>query len=43
MHYLRDEGSKARSKRGRVRKYTTLGMRARRHTQKEIGLANALP
>ena len=33
MHYLRDEGSKAHSKGGRVRKRTTKGMRAQRRTQ----------
>jgi len=37
------EGSKAHSKGGRVRKRTTWEVRAQRRTQKEVGLANALP
>jgi hypothetical protein len=37
------EGSKAHSKRDRVRKSTTHEVRARRRTQKEAGLENALP
>jgi hypothetical protein len=34
---------KAHSKRGRVRKQTSQEVRARRRTQKEVGLENALP
>jgi hypothetical protein len=37
------EGSKAHSKGGRVRKYTTHEVRAQRHTLKEAGLENTLP
>ena len=36
------EGSKAHSKGGRVRKYITHEVRARRHTRKEAGLENTL-
>jgi hypothetical protein len=37
------QDSKAHSKGGRVRKRTTWEVRAQRRTQKEVGLANALP
>jgi len=37
------DGSKAHSKGGIVRKFTTHAVRARRSTQKEVRLGNALP
>jgi hypothetical protein len=43
MHYPRDGGSKAHSKRGMVIKCTTQEMVAQRRTWKEVGLENALP
>ena len=42
-HYPRGEGLKAHQNGARVRKRTTKRMRAQRHTQKEVGLENALP
>jgi hypothetical protein len=43
MHYQRGEGSKAHSKRGRVRKHTTWGVKAQRCPRKDVGLENTLP
>jgi hypothetical protein len=43
MHYLRNGGSKAHSKGGRVRKRATQEMVAQRRTRKEVGLENTLP
>ena len=43
MHYLRDEGSKAHSKGGRVRKCTTYKVMAHRCTKKKVWLENSLP
>jgi hypothetical protein len=42
MRYLRDEGAKAYSKEGKVRKPTTREMRVQKHTQKVVWLENTL-